>query len=175
MTTTRYNLGLLFEPTWEERIVSFSHELSAGYQSSVRLGPEVLPHVTIVQFEASAREAQEYWERIQVLLPPSLQVNFGGLTFVPSSKDGMWVEISVYRNRALESLQNQVLGVLSPKTPLNKVGELYRPHVTVARFGGSVWPLLKALPYELLRATNLVAYPAIGRSGDRFEIGNLRP
>jgi 2'-5' RNA ligase len=174
MTKMKYNLGLIFEPIWEERLVSFSQELRVGCQSSVQLGPKVLPHVTIVQFEASAPEAQEYWKRVQALPPPSLQVSFTGLTFLPSSKDGMWVEISVYRNKALESLQNQALCVLSPREPLNKVGELYRPHVTLARFDGFVWPTLKALPYELLRATNLTTYLAIGRSGE-FEIGSLRP
>lgn len=176
MTKMKYNLGLIFEPMWEERLVSFSQKLRAGYQSSVQLGPEVLPHVTIVQFEASAPEAQEYWKRIQALPPPpSLQVSFSGLTFLPSSKDGMWVEISIYRNKILESLQNQALGILSPRKPHNKVGEFYRPHVTIARFNGFVWPTLKALPYELVRATNLTTYLAIGRSGGQFEIGSLRP
>ncbi len=175
MTKTRYNLGLIFEPTWEERIVYFSQELDAGHQSSVRLAPKASPHVTIVQFEASANEAREYWERVHTILPPSLLVSFAGLTLLPSSKEGTWVEISVYRTSALASVQKQALAVLSPKVPLNKIGDFYRPHVTLARFADPSIPTLQLLPHDLLRAKDLRTYIAMGRLEGRFEIGSLRP
>ncbi len=170
--TNTFNVALVFEDSIEKRIIALSNAITAAQKSSGVLGRETPPHLTLVQFEGHHETVNSCWRSIASCFPRSVELHFSGLTFLPSTSGGTWIEISVQRSILLENLQRRVLQVISPLIPLNKVGERYRPHVTLAKID-TLYPGPVALDPNLLRST-VEGVPALGVSGGAFEFNLIR-
>ena len=165
----RYNIALLFSRDLELSIIEFAAMLVAGHDASHVPAPNAQPHLTLLQFELDEGNFHKMRNRCLSSLPNVVEIDFSGLTFLPSSKGGMWVEISVIRTNALVEVQQRCLEVLGHIEVLNKTGEKYRPHVTLGRFKEYKIPPI-SLDYALLRTRGVQARPGFGLSGGLLSI-----
>lgn len=170
----RYNIALVFNNEVSDKIISYATSLYKIMESDVILGKNSQPHMTIAQFEVDQERAKNIWDSCIPSIIETPQLNFSGLTVLPSSKGGAWIEISVLKSKSLLILQDTVKKIIDPFTELkNDFGDSYRPHVTIAHTttGNS----FNAFPfaYEPLRLKSVNTQLAIGL-GTLFDV-NEKP
>lgn len=129
----RYNIALVFGQEVSEKIVSYARDLYRLIPSDVVLGENSRPHMTIAQFELQQDQAKEIWEYCESSVVETPALNFSGLTILPSSKGGAWLEISVLKSHELLVIQDKMKRIIETYAVLkNDSGDDYRPHVTIA-------------------------------------------
>lgn len=115
------------------------------------------PHITLCQFYADESTMQKIEADLKALGSPP-QPHFSGIHFVKDPKPGLWgVEISATRDSALIAYHNEVISILKKhniNTYINDTGDLFRPHLTLARinklgFEGFNEDLLRDTPFLL--------------------------
>lgn len=130
----RYNFALLSTGHPERYIAAARHHfqhLADGYL----LGPESLPHITLAQFRADP-EALLPLIKALALVPHTIPIHLSGLGFSNKADTPLWgVSLTVARKSNLLSLHQTVVHILEQHalSPLNATGDLYRPHLTLAR------------------------------------------
>ncbi|MCE7062357.1 2'-5' RNA ligase family protein [Dyadobacter sp. CY343] len=130
----KFNIALTLEQSISEKIIEYAKELYTTLDSNVILGLNSKPHITIGQFSIGDMEAKEVWQNYASLSKLLPKVSLSGLTIIPSSSGGAWIEISVLKSSLLLKLQDDLINILSPFGELtNDVGDNYRPHITIAR------------------------------------------
>lgn len=158
-----YNIALVFEEGYKQKIIQYAKRLYREVESEVRLGVNARPHLTVAQFKASAQGSIAIWEEFKMLAIPAPKLSLSGITILPSSNGGAWVEISVLKTRELLEIQECLLSILpSEDVVISGVGDNYRPHITIAHIltGNKLSGL--EFDYEAMRAKNLITCYDIG-------------
>ena len=132
--TKRYNFALL--PTdrgdlYVEIAQRFFKHHAVGYL----LGKHSLPHVTVCQFHASECALPALIDGVQGLNTTPC-VHLSDLRFSNKPNSNLWgASLSVQRSPELLALQQAVVRLLTAHdlVPLNPVGDLYTPHLTLAK------------------------------------------
>jgi len=133
MQQIRYNAALLaLEPqqyVWEAQRFARNAQ---GYL----LGDQSLPHVTLAQFYADHQTYAAIVNNLRTItkVPP---LQFIGFNFGKDDHEESiwWVSLSIVRDPELVHLHQSVCTILKQHQtePINSNGELYRPHLTLAR------------------------------------------
>lgn len=136
MTETRYNIALLaLKP---EPYISVAQSHFSDQARCYLLGPESAPHITICQFYGESAVLPSLI-RALATLEKSPPVRFTGLGFSKDKTPNMWgASLTIARTPELMKLHLGVVDVLNQQglSPLNSSGDLYRPHLTLARIEG---------------------------------------
>jgi len=164
----RFNLALIFDDDFSKRIINYAQRLNQSGRSKLQLGQSSRPHLTIIQFDSSQEKAKKLWTAVSGMKKEAISIYAAGLTFLPSSGGGAWIEIAILKSKALLDLQEFSIATLPDVKLVSDVRDAYRPHITLARFIEGEIPMGFPLDYEVLRASGVLAYPAIGR-GTHFE------
>lgn len=168
-----YNYALRFDELLGKEIVNFSKKFTQGIDELFCLDGNSIPHATIVKFQLDNEIDDELISKVAQNSPKTIPVNFYGLTFLPSKNGGIWVEISFLKNDALLALQDNIVRVLKNAKIKNKVGDLYRPHITIGKITNDNLIKTIRLDYNLLRRKQVLAIPSLGSSGSDFEFFSL--
>lgn len=145
-----WNVGLVAPEPFTDELVRLSR--AAGEAGSVfTLGPRALPHLTLVQFEATSDEAHALWRNV-----PSggqHELTMAGLSFVSDDTD-CWIELPALHTSALRALHEAVVDRVEAvgHDIVSGTRDRYRPHVTVGLLRP---PIVAPLPLEsqVTRAT----------------------
>lgn len=128
-----YNIALVFDNKVSDMIISYATKLYEIMNSDVILGRNSHPHMTIAQFEVEKNQAKEIWDSCTSSLKDTPDLTFSGLTILPSSKGGAWLEISILKSNSLLAVQDTLKTIIEPYGSLsNASADAYRPHVTLA-------------------------------------------
>lgn len=165
----KFNIALTFDNDISKSIIEYAKELYNVLDSDVLLGTNSIPHVTIGQFSIEDKEAKRVWQRYKSIIIYSPKINFAGITILPSSSGGAWIEISVLKSQSLLKLQDDLMKILSPFGKLaNDIGDNYRPHITIAHtITGNEFNKFP-LEYKTLRLKSVSTELGIGL-GTNFE------
>ncbi|MGI4852336.1 MAG: hypothetical protein ACRYGR_10405 [Janthinobacterium lividum] len=158
---TKYIIALLAEHPTE--YIEVAHRLFSTVQDQYITGPESLPHITLCQFYTDNPTLEKIKQDIKSLsIFP--QPHFNGIHFIKDPLPNLWgAEISVARDPAFIKYQNQFVNILKKYHIhcINDVGDLYRPHLTLARINHVV---LDNFTDHILKDTSFIL--SIGRAGD---------
>lgn len=130
----RYNIALIPQRNFEAYVeIANAHfrKNAEGYL----LGPYSIPHITMCQFITTSSTLPHIHRELEKAHknPP---IHLTGLRFSNKHASSLWgVSLSVQRSPELLRLLDHVVNILYQHTlkPLNHVGELYTPHLTLAR------------------------------------------
>lgn len=165
----KFNIALTFESEVSQSIISYAKELYNNIDSDVILGVNSNPHITIGQFNIGDIEAQLIWDKYKLIANELPKINFAGITILPSSNGGAWIEISVLKSEALLNLQNSLITVVKPYGELtNDTGDKYRPHITIAHTEEGNEFVKFPFEYKALRLKSVITSLGIGL-GTNFE------
>lgn len=109
-------------------------------QDGYLLSDHSLPHITVCQFDCeSEQEAMGVWQKFADLEIPSHQVRFTGVSYIKdttSENNLYWAELSIERDETLMLIHEFAVKMLQNQgyACVNKIRNLYRPHLTLARF-----------------------------------------
>ena len=123
----RFNIALVFNKEVSEKITAYSQLLCRGLDSDFVIGRNATPHMTIGQFEVENSLAKEIWIKCKNTIEVTPELHFSGITILPSSNGGAWIEISVLKGEELLTLQNSVKGIIEPYSEIKK----HRGHVFI--------------------------------------------
>lgn len=159
----KFNIALTFDKEIAEIINDYAEELYKILNSDVLLGKNSTPHLTIGQFSIDDSEAKKVWEEYKSLTIELPRINLAGITILPSSSGGAWIEISVLKSDVLQKLQSNLIHTLRPYGILtNDVGDNYRPHITVAHTNSGSEFLHFPFQYKVLRLKSVNTSLGIG-------------
>jgi len=132
---TKYIIALL--PAKEpENYVRVAQDHFSKIAQGCILSKTSLPHITISQYFGDKETLPPIIEGLKKLRGDP-KVQFTGLSFIKYQNQPhfWWAELSVARNPDLIQLHHSVVQLLQDHkmNPLNESGELYRPHLTLAR------------------------------------------
>lgn len=170
----KYNIALTFNKEVSRKINTYSQLLCSNIESDFILGENATPHMTVAQFEVSDLHAKEIWNSCLKLKNTTPVIHFSGITILPSSNGGAWIEISVLKGKELLILQENVKNIINLYGSLkNDFGDMYRPHITVAH--ATKGNLIAKFPftYDPLRLNSVQTHFEIGL-GIRFEPLNIQ-
>ena len=159
----KFNIGLIFNKEVTSQIIEYAQKLYNQIPSKLSLGKNSLPHMTIIQFTAEESAKTSIWTECKKLVIDNPSIILSGLTVLPSSSGGAWLEISVLKNDELLKLQQNIISCLpSSLSPDNDTGDKYRPHITIAHIAEGHKTLPGPLEYIPLRLSNVESKLAIG-------------
>jgi 2'-5' RNA ligase len=102
------------------------------------IGKDSHPHITLAQFMGSESDLEAsiiYLKTYTSCASPKPAIK--GISFLkdPKASDIWWAECFIARTEALMSLQRNIESFLRERniTLINDTGDLYRPHLTLAR------------------------------------------
>lgn len=130
----RYNLALLSTGHPERYITAAQHHFQSVADGYL-LGNESLPHITLAQFRAFQDILPPLIEALESA-PKTIPVELIGLGFSNKASTPLWgASLTVARQESLLTLHQNVVDALTQNglIPLNSTGDLYRPHLTLAR------------------------------------------
>jgi 2'-5' RNA ligase len=162
--TATLNFCLTFESGPAALLGGYSRGISLGLASDYVLGPEALPHVTVLKLSAPPEKTAEIWALLEPRLPRRLNLRFYGLSLHPGKNGDAWVQLNVQRTAELEVLQEVAAKVLSPYGIRTAVGDDWWPHVTLLHSLDGRMPADFSLNSKVLTMPEVVAVPALGRN-----------
>ena len=163
MKMKKYNIALVFNQEVETQIIGYAKKLYNHIPSKLSLGQNSLPHMTLIQFTAEESVKKTVWADFRGLALETPILTLSGVTILPSSGGGAWIEISVLKSDELLKLQQSIISCLpSIITPDNDTGDKYRPHITIAHLSESRETIAVPVEYKPLRLNNLESKLAIG-------------
>lgn len=130
----RYNFALL--PTQRaDAYIDVAQRYFKHHAVGYLLGEHSLPHITVCQFHALESVLPALMDGIQGV-HTSPRVQLADLRFSNKPNTNLWgASLLVKRSHELLILQQAVVNLLASHglTPLNPVGDLYTPHMTLAK------------------------------------------
>jgi len=127
------NLALLPTVNLSESIIGFSRNFYRSHQSEIRLGPDCLPHISIVQFHCPMHKQVQMKDQLKKFTNSNVIVKTSALSLKLDTEKKCWVEIQVLKNQTLQRLQDELLALLSSYQVINGTGDDFRPHITIAK------------------------------------------
>jgi len=159
----KFNIALVFEQEVSSQIIEYAEQLYKDVPSQFSLGRSSIPHMTIIQFTAEESVKNLLWKECNKLRINTPNLILSGLTVLPSSSGGAWIEISVLKSNELLNMQHSVASLLPTSIkPDNDVGDKYRPHITVAHLTESRATVNIPLKYSPLRLSDIESKLALG-------------
>jgi hypothetical protein len=155
------NFCLTFETGTATFLVGYSRSLSLGLSTDYVLGPESIPHATILKLNAPSTQAQQIWTLLEPHLPKRLNLQFYGLSLHSGKSGDAWVQVNVRRSAELDVLQEVATKVLTPFGIRSAVGDDWWPHVSLIHSLDGRLPSEFSLNSKILTATDVVAAPAL--------------
>lgn len=131
---------LAFVPS-DENINTYrqaSQKLFSKVQEGYLLLENIIPHITICQFQCEVPKMETIWNQIEELKIPSLIPRFVGVGFVKGEgvhESYYWAQIIVARDERIMKPHLAVVKILRSQhlICLNDSEDLYNPHLTLAR------------------------------------------
>ncbi|GEM_PF-6703243 len=150
-----FSISLFLERDIEKSIVKFSN----GFKFNRAVGTlddKSKPHCTIVKWKAN-EIANEQLKKLNKLMHP-VKIILSGITALPSrynEKDkGIWVEISILKTEEIKNMAEKIVDIVGKENALNDIGQLFRPHITIAKSYDKTI-LIKGITPKVLRKTIL--------------------
>ena len=169
----KYNLALLFNKKNNTEIFDFYSTIKNGLNVEFSLQKSSIPHVTIVKFESQKKLSEGKLENLLIGNDEQIFVDFSGIAVLPSrSSGGVWIELSILKNKQLVELQNKLTKELGDYEITSGVHDRFRPHVTLAKTKNKVVNF-DDLDTSLLRKEKVPARLAIGKADSVFEFLNI--
>ena len=153
-------LGLVFLP--EARVsdacVRYAQALAAGRTPRAVVGPNALPHVTLLHVE-TGEDPELLWNEARGALPAQCRVDLLALGLLrydtpynaPAAAPATMAWLIAACSRALRDAEQAALSLPSVRrarvTTAN--GEIFQPHVTLAIWDGETPPGVAVLPKDL--------------------------
>ncbi|WP_020586337.1 2'-5' RNA ligase family protein [Desulfobacter curvatus] len=129
----RFNIALIFNNDVSEKIAKYSQLLCKDIHSDFVVGKNAIPHMTVAQFDIDPSMINEIWKPCMLKISKTPELYFSGITILPSSNGGAWIEISVLKGQELLNLQRTIINIIEPFSSIkNDTYDMYRPHITVA-------------------------------------------
>lgn len=166
-----YNIALIFDKKTNKQIYQFYAKFKNKLNLCFGLKKDSIPHITIVKFgskfELSKLELKNLLKKIN-----NLKIDFSGVTFLPTSPKGCWIEISILKNQQLINIQKNLIKKLDKYEIKSGIEDRFRPHVTLAKTNDYKIKL-KDLDYSILRKKQVNAKTVIGLADSSFEFHKL--
>lgn len=141
----RYIIGL--SPLIPSFYIKVAQDLFQDVYDGYILSETIAPHITITQFDSDdIKIPQKLWGMIEELKIQECTPKMIGVSFIKGLNDHknyFWAQIAVERDPVVMKIHNQILKLLE-KNQLESLvdsGDIYKPHITLARI-----KLLKPLP-----------------------------
>jgi hypothetical protein len=116
--------------------IKAAQQLFSSNAEGYLLGPHSDPHITLCQFYTDDERLAFIQDEITAL-KSKVQPLFTGFSFIQDRQDASfwWAELAVVRAPDLMLLHNKIVFNLKQKNIpcINDSGDLYRPHLTLAR------------------------------------------
>lgn len=163
-----FNFSLLFDESFSNDLVEYSQKLRNYETLDYVLGPNSLPHVTILQFPGLRAEAESYWGTLSSIDLPKIHLNFHGMAFDRwRTWDVLWLRVKFCEE--LRIVQRHAIERLGPLDYVNGIGDMYEPHATLA-----TWPTKTHLPAfpiasKIIDRKHIPASYTLGVSGPCFQ------
>jgi len=165
----QFNIGLVFDQKVTSQVIEYAEKLYQQVPSKIFLGRNSMPHLTVIQFTSEESEKDYIWSKCKKMSIDKPTIILSGLTILPSSNGGAWIETSILKSAELLKIHELIITCLpSNLTPDNDTGDKYRPHITVARVSKPIKTISVPIEYNLLRLNNVKCRLAIG-IGTSFE------
>ncbi len=152
----RFILALIPPKETVAAFIQAAQMLFASDNDGYLLSETSLPHVTVCQFECdSEQEARAIWQRVDSLNIQPIPLRFTGVSFVKGTglhKEAYWTELSIARNENVMRIHRIASEIVRAQGfhSLNDSGDLYRPHLTLARI--RLPDVISRWPEELLKS-----------------------
>lgn len=156
--------------------VGFAESLVRDRVRRAVVGPEALPHVTLLHIE-SDEDPAIFWREAEPVIPAAFSLDVLALGLLrydtpynaPAAERATMAWLIIALHRALREAEQTALGL--PIVARSRVttgnGDLFQPHVTLAIWDGETPPASSALPTEIFgrRITARLALGEIGANG----------
>lgn len=163
-----YNFSLVFDKEIENEIREYASKINPTLDTQFILDKDSKPHISLIKFNTTEELDNAIIKTIENLCTKELYVTFSGLTLLPSHNAGTWVEISVIKTNDLIRLQKQAELILPNVQILNKIGDGYRPHITLSKTIGTKDITISNLDDAILRKKNIRVQANLGLAGKNF-------
>lgn len=169
----RFGVIALPDAETSARIVRYSQAIGALSPGILSLGEAAPPHLSLVHAECSPQAAREWWGEVERAQPRRVEVDANGVVFarLPEGdlyvpQGGVSVAIDVVRGPGLDRLHRDVLALATTRglEVLGRVGDDFRPHITLNVLGG--FPVGEVDLPDALLAGRLTLALALGRVGE---------
>ena len=163
-----FNFGLLFDDPFAQDLVDYSQSLLKHEALDYVLGPNSLPHVTILQFPGTISEAERFRQKLAEIPLPQIHLNFHGMAFDRwRTWDVLWLRVKFCQE--LRQVQRDALNTLGTLDFVNGLGDMFEPHATLA-----TWPTKDQLPSfpipsGIIDRKNIPSFYTLGISGPCFQ------
>ena len=156
----RLNIVLVPSPNQRKFYEALSKRYFSKMHSGYLLGQGSIPHITLCQFECAASEAKEIFAQFYCKFHQlSCNPEFLGLSIIQlgGQFSGLQAaELSIVRHENIMDLHRATVAFVRTHGihPINRAGELYRPHLTLAFFDPvkvSVASMPLCLPREVFQ------------------------
>ncbi len=145
-----YSIALTFNKETGNQIKDFYNKIKDNLDLEFGLEENSIPHITIIKFESQSELTKNELGKISDSLELDINIDFSGITLLPSHSEGHWIELSVLKNRQLVKIQNELITRLKNYKILSGIGDRFRPHITFAKTkNGKI--NLENLDYSILR------------------------
>lgn len=167
-----YNIALTFEKEINNQIYDFYKNIEPNLSLTYGLKKISIPHITLIKFESKIKLTKDELYRIVYDLEENINIDFSGITILPSNSKGCWLELQILKNYQLANLQNNLMTKLSNFKIMSGVGDKFRPHITFAKIKDSRVNFNR-FDYSILRKKEVKAIISIGTADSTFEFYNL--
>ncbi len=136
---TSYMIALIPPQDMIMTCIQAAQKLFSSVSDDYLLSEHSLPHITVCQFECEQKQiAQAVWNEVSSQTTPSLPIRLKGVSFIKgleAHRGFYWAELAVARDEELMKMHRLAVVIIQERglTCLNEIGDLYRPHLTLAR------------------------------------------
>jgi len=163
-----YNIGFLFK---DEKFNSYLKKLSQKYGENIDskyiLGINSLPHITVLQVEGEKENILKTLKS-EKLLNYRFTLSLSNFHCIKSADNSVWYELQINPTKELIDFQQRIYFALGKPNIKNKIGENYRPHITLG-FIEKDSPKLTYLLQENLEYSSIEGFLSLGISGPEFQ------
>ncbi len=158
-----YNLALFPEREVSNAIISYADHINKDLDATdYEMDLTWVPHITLLKFEAKKPLSAKFISEMMKLAKKPLKVTFSGLTLLPSHKEGVWVEISILKNKELMELQEKLLQRVKNVKIISGRGNRFRLHITLSWIKNKKDICISKLDTDLLRKKDVRVFPQLG-------------
>jgi len=169
-------LGLVLLPDEEASAscVRFAEMIVGDHTPRVVVGPDALPHVTLLHIE-SDEDPQTFWREAKGAIAPAFSLDVLALGLLrydtpynaPAADPATMAWLIIPCSRALREAEQIALGlpVVTRARVTTGNGDLFQPHVTLAIWDGETPPYSAVLPFEIFGGRCMTARLALGEIG----------
>lgn len=127
------NIALVFEDEVNQLFANMSKELQKTCISTVRLGENSIPHITLLHVDADEADVPVMLRSMRShSLVTSYNADLGSLVVYPWWNERFYTVVSVEGSHVYMKLQDFVMRTVPQFSVVSEIGADYEPHVTLA-------------------------------------------